>query len=158
MARVKDRDVRNAVKPIIESAFGSDTRVLTRWRLAFEEDDWKAVLRAVTTAGRTDGWILARTGIQTECTGMPAQRYDAHWKYALWYFRTIDEGVSEYEINEKIDDLIEALEDDPQIGLDPGMGFMGHTGLQVTNIDTINDQYHFITAELVVMTTFTKGM
>lgn len=157
MARVKDKDVRDALQPILSTAFGASTRVVKRWKMAFEEADWKAALRSVSTAENTDGWIYARTAIQTESTGMPGQRYDAYWKYVLWYFRTIDEGTSEYEINEKLDNLIQALEDDPQMGLDPATGFYGHTGLQVTNIDTIEDRFHFVTAELSVLVTFTRG-
>lgn len=156
MALVTDAQVRGAIRDHIEAAFGSDTRVLTRWRLALSAQDWKGVVRSLASDGKVDGWVITRKSATTETEGIGGSRFCRKWTYALWYFKQINDGTdednSELHLNAALDLLMANLEDDPQLGFnESGDGMVqDHDGLQIVNIDTVNDQYHYVIAELTV--------
>lgn len=154
---LSDASVRAILRRKIQAVFNpAKTRVVTRLRQGQQAADWKSLLRAVDNTAKVDGWLLWREGIEPvrDNGGNLTARRTYRANYVLWYFRSIEEDgdvtvSSEYDLNAKLDALLELLESDPCWCEEPEVidaeGCVEHEGLGVINIDTIENKYHYAT-------------
>jgi hypothetical protein len=78
------------------------------------------------------------------------------WTYALWYFRSYDQGTalvnSEDSVGDMIDTVVETFEDSEQLGF-VGSEIDFHDGFQANGIDTVDNKMHMVMGELIVTLT-----
>lgn len=154
MLRTTDKAVRTKLRSLLETSSGSTTRVVPRWLLDFTVHDWASIVRSITDNGKTDGWLITRTKMNPRRVAVG--QWEHRWTYALWYFRSYEQGTgssnSEDSLNAMLESVTQAFENSEQLGF-TGDEIDGHYGLNVENIDTIDNQVHAVMANIVVVLT-----
>lgn len=154
MAIATDQQIRAAIKTRLIAGSGASTRVITRWKLSVDPEEWAGVARSLTDTSVIDGWLITRTKVKTQKLGHLHWEHDYH--YTLWYLRSVREGAesdnSENDVNQVIENCLEEFELNPTIGFDigGGDGVHSHSELQIEDIDIVKDQMHVVQAALVV--------
>lgn len=151
-----DAEIRTAIAGLLQTGSGTDTKVIKRWKLFINDDDWMAALHSVTKNNVVDGWYITRVAVRSNFRA--TQRWEKEYDYDLWYFRSFRDGTSadnsEYEVNALLDAVAEQFELSPQLGFDQTQdGVDRHSELQIRNIDTIDDSYHAVQCRLTVYLT-----
>lgn len=159
---ITNKQVLEAIKAQIAAVVDpNEARIITRWKLSVDPEEWGAVLRSKKDNNKIHGWMITRTGVRSTPQLAVGHHYEYAYTYALWYFKSVKEGTeaenSEIDFNEVLDDLLRRLHDNPTLGLDPQSGpdvVDAHDGLQIRDIDTVNGSIHVAQCELTVRITY----
>jgi hypothetical protein len=157
MAFVTDKEVKEAIKRVLLSGFGEGEgpKVVTRWKLALDQKDWKGALKSLGDTKKINGWLITRIGRRSK--QVTTFKYEYTWKYALIHFRSLadngPEDNSEDALNEDIENIASQFECSFDLGFGEDNGVDSHDQLQVLNIDVVDDQVHLVQCELVVKLT-----
>jgi hypothetical protein len=157
MSLATDLQVRSHLKTILETASGANTSVQTRWKLSANPTEWLAVARSKTDNSVIDGWIITRAAMKNE--RIAQFHWERQYKYVMWYLRSVKETTgtdsSEYKVNQILDSVMSAFEDEPTLAFDigGGDGIYSHSEFQVDDIDIVNDSIHVCQATLTVYLT-----
>jgi hypothetical protein len=150
-----DSRIRASLKSLLNT-IAPTSRVVPRWILDFKKEDWAGVVRGLAENGKVDGWLITRTAMRSKQTGLNHWSYE--WDYDLWYFKSYALGTatanSEYELNAMLETAITTFELNETLGFNAETdGVDKHNGLQVRNIDLVDNQVHTVMANLTVFLT-----
>lgn len=153
---ISDLELRRAIRRVLETGSGSDTRVITRWKLSFDPKDWKGALKSRSNTQAVDAWLLTRRSRRAK--KLTFGKWEYRFTYVLWYIRDAVDGSeqtgSEYALNDLIERVAAEFEQQPTLGLESETsGVDNHEELQVLEIDTVDNQYHIAQCELTVVLT-----
>lgn len=148
---VTDAQVRNAIAAVIETA--EPAAVIFNWNaLGHQMNEWPGMFRLA--AGGTHGWIIKRTGTESEWKGNGG-RDRKFWIYDVWGFYGFRPGKeadnSDEEFAAILDAVYEAVRASGKLGLEE---VEEHGLLQwqmITTIDCGEETLHFAQGRLRVM-------
>jgi hypothetical protein len=154
-----DKQVKDAIAAIVTEAateLGEPIRVVPRWKLSLKGKEVLSALRSLTNDKIINGVYITRVGRQSRKAGIGGRKWEYKWRYAIFYFRSYDEGTDEANSEDKLNAILEKfaekLEASPGLGL--GAPIDDHEELQVDNIDTMDLKVHvaqcFLTVNLTV--------
>ncbi len=155
-----DQEIRAGIKAQVAAVASDSARIITRWKLGVEPEEWGAVVRDKKDPNKINGCVITRRGIRSIPVTAVGHHYEYQYVYDLWYFLSVREGTeadnSELDLNTLLDNLIRRLHDNPTLGLPDNEGndvVDAHGGLQVRDIDTMGN-FHVAQCELTVRITY----
>lgn len=113
-------------------------------------------LRSLINDQVTNGVYITRISRKSKRAGINKREYK--WTYAMYYFRSYDEGTDEANSEDKLNAILEEVADRLEDSGDLGLDFVDdHDELQVENIDTVDLRVHLAQTFLTVNITKQPG-
>jgi hypothetical protein len=153
-----DKQIKDAIASIwttTSTATSESCRVIPRWKLSLKGKEVMQALRSVTSDLVVNGVYITR--VKADRKKLGEGHFQLHWTYAMFYFRSFDEGTdsanSEDKMNAFLEAVASAFSDAPDLNLaDDSVD--NHDEMQVANIDTMDLKIHaaqcFLTVNLTV--------
>lgn len=126
-------------------------RVIPRWKLSLKGKEVLSALRSLTNNQVVNGVYITR--VQRKSKRLGTNHLEYKWTYAMFYFRSYDEGTDANNSEDKVNALLEAVASKFEESGDLGLEFVDdHDEFQVENIDTLDLRTHvaqtFITVNI----------
>jgi hypothetical protein len=149
-----DKQVKDAIAQIwsdTSTALGESVRVIPRWKLSLKGREVMSALRSTFSDKLINGVYITR--VKSTRRKLGSHHWEYKWTYAMFYFRSYDEGTDTNNSEDKLNVFLEAVGD--AIAAVPGLALVDvddHEEMQIENIDTIDLRVHsaqcFLTVNL----------
>jgi hypothetical protein len=149
-----DKQVKDAIAQIwsdTSTALGESVRVIPRWKLSLKGREVMSALRSTFSDKLINGVYITR--VKSTRRKLGSNHWEYKWTYAMFYFRSYDEGTDTNNSEDKLNVFLEAVGD--AIAAVPGLALVDvddHEEMQIENIDTIDLRVHsaqcFLTVNL----------
>ena len=151
-----DKEVKTALAAIWTEAateLGEPIRVIPRWKLSLKGKEVLAALRALDNNKLTNGVYITRIKRSSRKEGVGGRKRAYKWTYAMFYFRSYDEGTDADNSEDKMNAVLDAVATKLELKDDLGLDYVDDTDdMQVENIDTMDLKVHvaqcFVTVNL----------
>lgn len=149
-----DKQVKDALAGFWTAAgteLGEPVRVIPRWKLSLKGKEPLSALRSTTNDMRINGVYITRVKRSSRRVSIGGRKHEYKWTYAMFYFRSYDEGTDESNSEDKANALVEKVAELLEASDDLGLDFVdNHEDLQVENIDTMDLKNHIFQTFITV--------
>jgi hypothetical protein len=134
-----DLEVKTALGAIwtaAGTALGEPIRVIPRWKLSLKGKEVMSALRSTAGDKSVNGVYISRIKRPSK---RRMDKSEQQWIYAMFYFRSYDDTSDANNSEDKLNAVIEKVDDLLNAQPDLGLAFVDdHEDMQVENIDTID--------------------